>query len=104
MKRFIAVWFVCAAASIGSFSVLLAEDRHLGVPLPYSVPIAFASMQIVGAALLGIAESLRAKRPIVVRVVERRRKTTRMGRPVGAHAEGSVLLDLSTLAPQGHAI
>lgn len=98
MKRFTAIWIICMIVSIGSFAALVAEDRQLGVPLPYSVPLAFAALQIVAGGLLALSERLRANRPVVVRVVERRARKRRDGY---VNAGGSVLLDVSTVAIQG---
>src|SRR5688572_240355 len=100
MKRFIAIWIVCTAAAIGSFAAIVAEDRQFGVPLPYSVPLGFAAMQMLGAGLLAMAEHLRANRPVVVRVVERR-TSAKARRLAHRHPQGSVLLDLSNVAVGG---
>jgi hypothetical protein len=51
MKRVLAVWILCLATSAASFGVLLVEDRTLGLPLPYTLPLAFAAMLIVGPLL-----------------------------------------------------
>ena len=95
MKRIIFVWAVCLIVSLGSFGVLMFEDRHLGVPLPYSVPVAFASMLALATTLLAVSQMLLARRPVQIiqeaRPVERV-KSRQSPRRV---AEGIVLLDFS---------
>lgn len=93
MKRFVAIWILCSAMSLGSFGLLMIEDRRLGVPAPYSVPAAFAAMLVAAPALFALLEWLRRRRPIVVRAVADppfRAAATRR-RP----AQGLVLLDCS---------
>ena len=94
MKRLVAIWILCSAISLGSFGVLMLEDRRLGVPAPYSVPAAFATMLVAAPALFALVEWLRLRRPIVVapvvadppfRAAATRRRT----------AQGLVLLDCS---------
>jgi len=65
MKRIIAVWSLCMLAALGSFGALLLEDRFLGLPLPYSLPIAFGATSVVGPLLLMMAAKMRPRRVIV---------------------------------------
>jgi hypothetical protein len=66
MKRILAVWSLCLIASFGSFGALLIADRSLGLPLPYSLPLAFAGITVAGALLLFAAAAVWPRRPIVV--------------------------------------
>ena len=97
MKRIAIVWGLNLLLLCGSFGVLLVEDRRLAVPLPYSVPIAFAATLLIAAALFAVAQAIVSRRPM--QIVERRRPDAAGGddgvprRP----AEGVVLLDFSRL-------
>ena len=106
MKRMLVIWTLCSALALGSFGVLLIEDRLLDVPVPYSLALAFASMLVLGCALLALVEQLRARRPVVIRVTQPApavpnrpftgpapdvRKRSRV-------AQGLVLIDCSSLA------
>jgi hypothetical protein len=95
MKFLSVVWSLSTVLALGSFGVLLLQDRRLGVPLPYSVGIAFTAMAVLVPALFGLYERLRAKRPIRVRADA---PTTAATRPASRPrtAEGLVLLDFST--------
>jgi hypothetical protein len=107
MKPVVVVLLVCSTLSCGSFGVLLLQDRQLGVPLPYSVPLAFASMLVVAPAFLAAFERLRARRPI--RIETPPPKPPRVSHAEGAPApaqrrpalEGVVLLDFSTARRRG---
>jgi hypothetical protein len=95
MKRIIVVWIVCCGLTAGSFAILVLEDRSLGVPLPYSVPMAFASMLAMASALLAVAQKLWARRPVrIIQVVPPPAVAPERRRP-GRAAEGVVLLDVS---------
>ena len=97
MKRLIAFCATCATLTSGSFVVLMVEDRRLGVPLPFSVPIAFIAMLAAGPVLLALVDILRARRPANVQTSAPRLRPVAIPpsrRPSGA--EGVVLLDLST--------
>jgi len=59
MRRVVAVFMFCSLLALGAFGVLLVEDRRLGVPLPYSVPLAFASMLVVPVTPLLFSRKLR---------------------------------------------
>lgn len=65
MKRWMVVGLICSGLSFGAVCVLLVEDRQLGIPLPYSVPLAFAVMPILAGGLLRSWESLRAQRRVL---------------------------------------
>lgn len=67
MKRALYVWVWYSMISAGSFGVLIAEDLRLGLPLPYSVPLAFAAMLIVAALLQWLAARVAERRAIVGR-------------------------------------
>jgi hypothetical protein len=104
MKRVILVLTLCWGMSVGSFLVLLLEDRRLGVPLPYSVPVAYAGVLMIAAALLAIAQKLWAGRPVQVIQVIRPVRAAAPRRVAAQTAEGSVLLDFSkATAFIGHA-
>jgi hypothetical protein len=108
MIRLVVFWTVCSALSLGAFCVLLVADRRLSVPMPYEVPLAFASMVVLAPVLLIAADKLRARRPIRIEsipqpaapapvpvaepasVTHARTPRTRTARA----AEGVVLLDL----------
>jgi hypothetical protein len=101
MKRIAAIWFVSTLLSVCAFAVLLVEDRHLGVPLPYSLPLAFAVVLAIPVTPLLFSRKLRrmskkllaqprvrrpAIQPAPVAAVQRPRRP----------AEGVVLLDFSS--------
>ncbi len=67
MKRLMAVWSLCMLAALASFGALLLEDRTLGLPLPYSLPLAFGATAVLGPLLLMAAAKIWPVRPIVVR-------------------------------------
>jgi hypothetical protein len=85
----------CAALSFGSFAVLMIEDRRLGVPLPYSVPIAFVTMLVAAPLLLALVDVLRARVPVHVQATVPRPGSVAGASPRPSNAEGVVLLDLS---------
>jgi hypothetical protein len=100
MTRLVALWMTCSLFALGSFAVLLAEDRRLDVPLPYSVPLAFASLIVIALALLVVVEKLRAQRPLHIEVVQPAppppAEAVRRPRAI---ALGWVLLDFSRTTP-----
>jgi hypothetical protein len=100
MKRIVFIFTFCSVLALGAFAVLLVEDRRLGVPLPYSAPLAFGAMLVVPVTPLMFSRKLRAvskklmahrsaptapvtSKPVVTKPVRR------------ARAEGTVLLDFS---------
>ena len=103
MKRFVAVVGLCSAFSAGSFVVLVAADRQLGLPLPYSIPVSFVTVSILAPALFALANALRRRRPLVLAVapaaprgaVAARGAGAPAQRPAARAAEGVVLLDFS---------
>lgn len=95
MRRLIAFSVACAALSFGSFAVLMIEDRRLGVPLPYSVPIAFVTMLVAAPLLLALVDVLRRRRPVQVQATVPRPRSEVVASPRRSGAEGVVLLDLS---------
>jgi hypothetical protein len=58
MKRVMGVWVLCSLFSLGSFGVLLLQDRRLGVALPYSLPMAFAVIVALAPVLLSLASRI----------------------------------------------
>jgi hypothetical protein len=107
MKRVIVAWILCTVLSLGSFALLVLADRRLGVMLPFSLPLAFAGVSALAPALFALFESLRARRPIVVREApprevpaERDREPAPLtaGRRRRRTAQGVVLLDFSSYA------
>ena len=117
MKRVLFVWILSLAACAGSFGVLLAEDRKLGLPLPYTIPLAFLGMLIAGPVLQMIAAKLWPEPRLVVRVHEApsvqsvSTETTPPSAPAPtpppararATAQGVVLFDLSRVKHRRHA-
>jgi hypothetical protein len=101
MTRLVAVSTTSVLVSLGSFAVALVEDLRLGVPLPYSVPLAFAGVMATALALVIALEHLRVRPLVHVRIVHApaaRADTVPRRRP---DAQGFVLLDLSRTA-QSH--
>jgi hypothetical protein len=103
MKRLVAVWVLCSALSLGSFGVLVYEDRRLGVELPYSMPMAMAAMALLAPAAFALLERIRASRPVVVQAapVAERQPAAAAPPPNPSRfrrrgAEGVVLLDTSS--------
>ena len=50
MKRLILALIVCCILSGASFAAVVVQDRYLDVPLPYTLPLAFASMLALAPA------------------------------------------------------
>jgi hypothetical protein len=97
MKIMAIVWALCSVLSLGSFGVLLLQDRRLGVPLPYSIAIALTALVALAPALLVLYEKARGNRPIHIGTIAPRAPAPRATvRPRAA--EGVVLLDFSTPA------
>jgi hypothetical protein len=104
MKRLMSISIVCAVLSASSFGVLLLEDRRLGVPLPYSLPLAALGLIVLAPLAWALVEWTRARRPIVVQAAplpaaaaaEPAASPFRGRRRV---AEGVVLLDSSSFPP-----
>jgi hypothetical protein len=102
MKRLLAVWMTCSALSLGSFGVLVYEDRRLGVSLPYSAPLAMIAMAVLAPAAVALLEWVRGRRPIVVQaepIVKPRPAAAAAADPPRFRrrgAEGVVLLDASS--------
>ena len=98
MKRLIAVATLCAVFSASAFAVLIAADRRLGVPLPYSIPWAFTVVSMVAPIVFAIANAVRMRRPIILKVTPVvQRPAAGVPDSPAAHrpAEGLVLLDFS---------
>jgi len=68
MKRLVSISIVCAVLSASSFGVLLLEDRRLGVPLPYSLPLCALALVVLAPLASALFEWARGRRPIVVQV------------------------------------
>lgn len=115
MKRVLVALAVCSMLSGGSFAALILQDRYLDVPLPYSLPLAFASMLLLAPVFLVCFEKLRARRPIRIehlpapRVRERHVQAPEapkpeapapMAQPRRAPVQGVVLLDFSSARPR----
>ena len=100
MKRCVAIATLCALFSLSAFAVLVAADRQLQLPLPYSIPLAFTVVTVAAPIVFAIANAVRMRRPIIIKttpVVERKAAPglpdqAAMPRP----AEGVVLLDFSS--------
>jgi Na+-transporting methylmalonyl-CoA/oxaloacetate decarboxylase gamma subunit len=122
MKRVLFVWVLCAMMSLGSFGVLLAEDLRLGLPLPYSMPLAFAAMLIAALILQLLAALVWSLTRVVAREAVRERApapaslvaeppalatdqaaVSPPGRPRPPKTQGVVLFDMSRVARRGHA-
>lgn len=103
MKAVLAFWTFCAALTAGAFSMLLLVDRRIGLPLPYSLPIACGLALALATLLLAIAERLRARRPVRIAAVQQSTPppaaVPRRPRP----AQGVILLDFSRVAPRHRA-
>ena len=98
MKRLIAVATLCTLFSVSAFAVLVSADRRLGVPLPYSIPWAFAVVSAVAPIVFAIANAVRMRRPVIVKVTPVTPRSAE-GLPdpaVPRRAEGVVLLDFSS--------
>jgi hypothetical protein len=101
MKRLMMVWIACCVLSASSFGMLLLEDRRLGVPLPYAIAVAFASVLVAAPLALVLLEIMRGRRPIEVRAGAVARAVSRdeassVLPPRRRAAEGLVLLDWSS--------
>jgi hypothetical protein len=99
MKRIVVIFTFCSVLALGAFAVLLVEDRRLGVPLPYSVPLAFGTMLVMPVTPLMFSRKLRtvskklmAHRPPAAPPPAKPVVAPRVRR---AAAEGTVLLDFS---------
>lgn len=99
MKRCVAIFTLCSLFSLSAFAVLIAADRRLGLPLPYSVPLAFTVVSIAAPIVFAIANAVRMRRPIILKVTPVVQRPAAAGLPEApaAHrpAEGLVLLDFS---------
>ena len=100
MKTIAALWGLSLTLSISAFGVMVAADRKLGMPLPYSMPIAYGSMLVIAPLIFLIANRVRSRRPIIMHITpapmaepQPARSAKTGPRPV--RAEGVVLLDLS---------
>ena len=100
MRRCVAITTLCALFSLSAFAVLLAGDRQLGLPLPYSIPLAFTVVSVMAPLVFAVANAVRMRRPILIKpipVVERRAAPGLPdARAVHRPAEGVVLLDFSS--------
>jgi hypothetical protein len=94
MKRIVSIWIMCIGLSLGSFAILVIEDRRLDLPVPYTVALAFASMLLLSVSVILLLHTAGD------RIAERRRLAGRAGVQAARAAtrrtvEGVVLLDLS---------
>jgi hypothetical protein len=101
MKRFAAIWILSSTFALCAFAVLLVEDRQLGVPLPYSLPIAFAVVLAIPVTPLLFSRKIRtrSKRLLAqqrVRAQPLPPPAPATVRPRRRQAEGVVLLDFSS--------
>lgn len=110
MKLVLSVITAFSVLSVAAFAVLMAADRRLGVPLPYSISVSFTAVSLVVPALVAIGQFARARRPIVVKVTPvappaSNGRTAATTRPVTRprSVEGVVLLDLSSRTLSGQA-
>lgn len=94
MRKHMVVWTLCFFLMLFSFFVLLAEDRHLGVPLPFSLPLAFVAMLLLAGISLVLAEWLRVRHPVVrVKLVKPSVTASRRQHHRPGMVEGFVLLE-----------
>lgn len=98
MTRIMMVSIVCSLLALASFGILMLEDVRLGIPLPYSLPLAFAGSAVLAPALLAFFERLRAKRTIIVHVERPADAEQAVRRPRRTGVEGVVLLDHASIA------
>ena len=99
MKRLIVIFTLCCMLSAGAFAVLLAADRQLGMPLPYSIPLSFTVATIIAPILFALANAIRLRRPVIIQAAATpasRPQHAGDTSPVRRPAEGVVLLDVST--------
>jgi hypothetical protein len=123
MRRLFFVWVACSIISLGSFGVLLAEDLRLGLPLPYSMPLAFAATLAVAVVVQLLAAALGPQKARVALRPQRQSEPVVAAEPIAAEApaavvepapapsvrrtpprtQGVVLLDLSRVGARRHA-
>jgi len=96
MKRIVSIWIMCVCLSLGSFAILVIEDRRLDLPVPYTAAVAFASMLLASASLVLLVHS--AGERIAARRALRDRAVPAASRRI---VEGVVLLDLSRASSAG---
>lgn len=97
MKRLSVFAMLCSLLSLGSFAILVVEDRRLGIALPYSMPLAFASMVLLTPFLL-LLVGRRATVPVTEASPPPVEPLTAEYRASRAQTiEGVVLLDFSPL-------
>lgn len=101
MKRIAAIWLLSVLLSLSAFAVLLLEDRRLGVPLPYSLPLAFAVVLAIPVTPLLFSRKVRRMSKKLLAQPRARRPAIQPAPAVRAPrprrpAEGVVLLDFST--------
>ena len=102
MTRLILFWMVCSMLALASFGVLIFEDRHLDIPLPYSVPLAFGAVAVLAPAILMLVNARPARRPVSLDIAAAQR-TPAAHRPARV-TQGVVLLDLSGTGLKGKAM
>ena len=96
MKRLAVFAMVCSLLSLGSFAILVVEDRRLGITLPYSMPLAFASMVLLTPFLL-LLVGRRVTIPLTEASPSPVEPMTGECRASRGEIEGVVLLDFSPL-------
>jgi hypothetical protein len=87
---------MCTGLSLGSFAILVIEDRRLDLPVPYTVALAFASMLVLSVSVILLVHS--AGERIAAR---RRDRALSPARGLRRTVEGVVLLDLSRAGAAG---
>jgi hypothetical protein len=110
MKLVLSAITVFAMLSTTAFAVLMAADRRLGVPLPYSISFSFAVVSLLVPGAVALSHLARARRPIVVKLTPvaspgsnaRPAATTPRVAP-SRPVQGVVLLDMSSRAFSGQA-
>jgi hypothetical protein len=98
MKHFTAVVALSALLSVAAFGVLVTADRRLGLSLPYSIPLSFIVVSIVAPALFALANAVRLRRPVIIKVkpvAPRPAQGVADASVAGRAAQGVVLLDFS---------
>ena len=96
MKRLIVFFSLCTVLSVCAFAVLLAADRQLDVPLPFSIPLSFTIVSILAPAAFAAANAVQMRRPVIVAATPPPRpQKPAIEHAGGRTAEGVVLLDFS---------
>ena len=97
MKHLVLVFTLCCLFSVAAFGMLVAADRQLGLPLPFSIPLSFTAASIVAPALFALANAVRLRRPVILKAAAAPSPITQPHTAAARRAaEGVVILDFST--------